>query len=152
MSIDMEVRAAAIEDADLLVDFNQQMARETEGKELDLDVLRHGVAGMLNDGSRGFYLVAETNGAVVGSLMITTEWSDWRNGDYWWIQSVYVAPEHRRKGAFRSLLAEVRQRAKAAENVRGFRLYVEQDNADAQATYKSLGFSKTGYQMLEDLC
>lgn len=148
----MKVRAAAIEDADLLVDFNQQMARETEGKELDFDVLRQGVAGMLNDASRGFYLVAEVKGVVVGSLMITTEWSDWRNGDYWWIQSVYVAPEHRRKGVFRCLLAEVRQRSKAAENVRGFRLYVEQNNVDAQATYKSLGFSKTAYQMLESLC
>jgi ribosomal protein S18 acetylase RimI-like enzyme len=106
------------------------------------------VAAMFEDRSKGFYLVAELGGRVVGQLMVITEWSDWRNGQWWWIQSVYVAPEARRRGVFRALFAEVSARARAAA-ARGLRLYVGRENTGAQATYSALGMHHAKYELYE---
>jgi GNAT superfamily N-acetyltransferase len=111
--------------------------------------LHAGVAAVLAESKRGFYLVAECDGAVSGCLMITYEWSDWRNGDWWWLQSVYIAPEYRRQGVFRALYAHVERMATAHADVVGVRLYVERDNTHAQRTYAALGIDDAGYCMLE---
>jgi len=149
MTTMIHVRAARAEDRDTLVRFNAAMALETEHKVLDLTVLRAGVAAVLAESNRGFYLVAECDGAVSGCLMITFEWSDWRNGDWWWLQSVYIVPECRRHGVFRALYAEVERMASARADVVGVRLYVERDNTHAQRTYAALGIDDAGYCMLE---
>ncbi|MCF7957092.1 MAG: GNAT family N-acetyltransferase [Phycisphaerae bacterium] len=145
------IRDAIREDAPKLVQFNLQMARETEGRQLDERVLTSGIHAVLSDPKYGFYLVAEVDGTVAGSLMVTTEWSDWRDGVFWWIQSVYVVSQCRRRGLFRALYKEVTQRAKNTAKVCGCRLYVEQDNAAAQATYTKLGLVETSYKLFEEL-
>lgn len=145
------IRLARSEDVTSLVRFNQEMARETEGKELDGEVLSAGVSAILAEPSRGFYLVAESDEGSVACLMVTKEWSDWRNGDFWWIQSVYVVPEYRRQGVFRALYREVEGRARQSTGVCGFRLYVEKDNQEAQATYHRLGMTETPYKMFESI-
>lgn len=141
------VRAANISDIEFLVACNAAMALETEHKALDHNVLELGTHEVFADSHRGFYLVAEQDGVAAGCLLVTYEWSDWRNGDWWWIQSVYVTPNARRHGVFRALYAAVEQRARAAGAV-GLRLYVEQHNARAQATYAALGMTAEPYQML----
>jgi ribosomal protein S18 acetylase RimI-like enzyme len=141
------VREATSADIDVLVQFNAAMARETEAKTLDPQVLRAGVAAVLAEPRRGFYLIAEQAGEVAGCLMITYEWSDWRNGDWWWLQSVYVHPEYRRSGVFRALYAHIEQLASAREDVVGIRLYVERDNRHAQQTYEALGMREDAYRM-----
>ena len=151
VSDEIRIRSARPEDVPSLVRFNHEMARETEGKELDREVLAAGVGAVFAEPARGFYLVAEISGEVIACLMITREWSDWRNGDFWWIQSVYVAPEFRRRGVFRSLYREVANRAGQSDGVCGFRLYVEQDNQEAQATYRHLGMTETAYRMFEGI-
>jgi GNAT superfamily N-acetyltransferase len=143
----LTIRAATVADAEFLADCNAAMAAETEHKTLDRSVLARGTRAVFDDPRRGFYLVAERDGAPAGCLLVTFEWSDWRNGDWWWIQSVYVAPAARRHGVFRALYAAVEQRARAAGAV-GLRLYVEQHNARAQATYAALGMTAEPYQML----
>ena len=143
----LRVREATMADINTLVEFNAAMALETEGKTLDPRVLSAGVAAVLAEPKRGFYLVAEDDRAVVGCLMITYEWSDWRNGDWWWFQSVYVRPDHRRGGVFRALYAEVERLASARPDVAGLRLYVERDNERAQRTYTSLGMHEDHYRM-----
>jgi GNAT superfamily N-acetyltransferase len=141
------IRAATIADIPFLVECNAAMARETEHRTLDRGVLTHGTQAVFDDARRGFYLVAERDGAPAACLLTTYEWSDWRNGDWWWFQSVYVMPEHRRHGVFRALYAEVERRARAAGAV-GLRLYVERDNARARQTYASLGMEEEPYRML----
>ncbi|MGA9342850.1 MAG: GNAT family N-acetyltransferase [Rhodanobacteraceae bacterium] len=143
------VRAARADDKSFLAACNAAMAWETERKSLDRAVLAAGVAGVLDEPRRGFYLVAELAGELTGCLMITTEWSDWRNGNWWWIQSVYVMPAARRHGVFRALHAETERRAQAAPEVIGLRLYVERDNQSAQATYAGLGMQQTHYLLFE---
>ena len=143
------VRDATPADIDILVQFNAAMARETEALTLDPAILRAGVAAVLAEPRRGFYLIGEQAGQIAGCLMITYEWSDWRNGDWWWLQSVYVRPEYRRDGVFRALYAEVERRAAAGTGVAGLRLYVERDNARAQHTYAALGMHETHYRMYE---
>jgi len=145
------IRQAEERDLPHLVRFNLEMALETEGKKLDVAVLGAGVRGIFEDATRGFYLVAEIDGVVIGSLMVTKEWSDWRNGDFWWIQSVYVLPEFRRQGVFRELYEEARGRAKNDEGVCGCRLYVETDNQSARQVYLKHGFVETGYLLFEDV-
>ncbi len=145
------VRAARADDAAVLVDFNLAMALETEDKGLDRAVLAAGVKAVLDESRRGFYLVAEVSGQVVGCLMITFEWSDWRNGEWWWLQSVYVHPTHRRGGVFAALYADVERRAHSAPGVIGVRLYVELENAKAQRVYESLEMQRTHYAMYEKL-
>lgn len=147
----MRIRRAEPTDADRLIEFNLRMARETEGRQLDPQLLSPGVKAVLADLKLGFYLVAEVDGEVVGSLMVTTEWSDWRNGTFWWIQSVYVAPEFRGQGVFRALYADIKARARNDRSVCGCRLYVERNNTSAQTVYTRLGFEETKYRMYEDL-
>ena len=143
------IREAMPEDRDRIVLFNQAMAKETEGRILDRDVLTTGVGAMLADQARGRYFVAEEDGDIVGQLAVTTEWSDWRNGNVWWIQSVYVARSHRRRGVYRQLHIHVRDMAQAA-GVLGLRLYVEHDNETAKSAYASLGMHPSSYVMYEE--
>lgn len=145
----MHIRRATPEDAAALVAFNQAMAMETEERALDGEVLTSGVTGLLSHAERGFYLVAEAEGEIAGSLMVTFEWSDWRNATFWWIQSVYVKPNMRRKGIYKGLYREVQRLAEATEDVCGYRLYVEKDNEIAQRTYESLGMQESYYLMYE---
>lgn len=143
------VRAAEREDATTIADFNLAMAAETEDKGLDAEVLRAGVEGAFEFPERAVYRVAEIDGEIVGSLMVTTEWSDWRNGLFWWIQSVYVRPECRRQGVYRALHEDVCDAAQATEGVCGVRLYVERENRSAQAVYEAMGMSATSYRLYE---
>ena len=143
-------RIAGAGDVAALIEFNQAMALETESKLLDTETLRAGVETVLQDPSHGFYVVADAGREIAGALLITHEWSDWRNGRFWWIQSVYVRPEHRRRGVYRMLHEFVRDRARSAGGVVGMRLYVERDNAAAQRTYAALGMNETVYRMYEE--
>jgi ribosomal protein S18 acetylase RimI-like enzyme len=151
------IRKAILQDATRIAEFNIAMARETEGKELLPQVIHTGVANLIANPERGFYLVCENytdagaGAEPMGSLMVTTEWSDWRNGNFWWIQSVYVKPDHRQKGIYRAMYSHLKGMAKADANVCGFRLYVEQENVTAQKTYESLGMARTDYLMYEEL-
>ena len=142
------IRPAERSDISHLVQWNATMAWETEQKELDLVVLERGVTAVFDEPRRGFYLVAEHDGAPAGCLLVTYEWSDWRAGDFWWIQSVYVVAEARRAGVFRSLYANVEHRAREARAV-GLRLYVETENERAQHTYTGLGMDRCHYFMYE---
>ncbi|MFA6231399.1 MAG: GNAT family N-acetyltransferase [Rhodanobacter sp.] len=144
----VHIRAASSTDLPDLVAWNAAMAWETEHKRLDPETLRRGMQGVFEQPARGFYLIAERDGVAAGSLLVTYEWSDWRCGDFWWIQSVYVTPEARRSGVFRALYAAVAQRAAAAGAV-GLRLYVETENQHAQATYAGLGMQRCHYLMYE---
>lgn len=143
------VRAARVDDIAFLVSGNAAMALETEHRQLDRATLERGIAAVFEQPARGFYLIAERAGEPVGCLLVTHEWSDWRNGEWWWLQSVYVAPAARRSGVFRALHAEVHKRARADPSVIGLRLYVEKDNRPAQATYAALGLHETHYRLLE---
>jgi ribosomal protein S18 acetylase RimI-like enzyme len=142
------IRPAQPSDVDTIAAFNQAMARETENLSLDLDRLRAGVQGLLARPELGFYLIAERDGDAAGQLMITYEWSDWRNAVFWWIQSVYIRPDCRRMGIFRALYDEAVRRA-ARQNACGLRLYVEHGNAAARQTYQSLGMKRAPYEMFE---
>ena len=133
----------------MLADYNSRMAEETEGRALDQGKIEPGVASLLADRSKGRYWVAEYDGEIVGQLMVTYEWSDWRNGTLWWIQSVYVHPAFRRRGVFSALYRHVESLASAEPDVRGLRLYVEQDNTRAQRTYEKLGMVKPSYLVME---
>src|SRR5207237_2623663 len=144
-------RAARLSDLAELVRFSAAMAEETERRTLDLDRLRQGISGVLTSKERGYYLVAETGSRVVGQLLITYEWSDWRNGVFWWIQSVYVDPIYRRLGIYKSLHQFLRKMAQADGEVCGCRLYVEENNLGAQETYKKLGMSQTHYLIFEEV-
>jgi GNAT superfamily N-acetyltransferase len=155
MSPETDIRKATINDAPSIIEFNIRMAMETEQKELKKEDIEPGVHGLFSRPQYGFYIVAEAEDRVVGSLMITYEWSDWRNGLFWWIQSVYVIPEFRRKGVYRAMYSRIKEMAADAkeqgENICGFRLYVEKENSRAQKTYASLGMSETHYRMFEEL-
>ncbi|MHC8605211.1 GNAT family N-acetyltransferase [Arenicellales bacterium IMCC58067] len=143
------IRSAGPDDISDIAQFNIAMAQETEERQLDPETIQSGVSGVIQNHAHGFYLIAERDQVAVGSLLITFEWSDWRNGTLWWIQSVYVKPEHRRTGVFKALYDAVIARAQAAKSVRGIRLYVEQENLDAQSVYQKLSMQKTPYQMFE---
>lgn len=144
------VRVATAADGDAFVRFNCAMALETENKRLPEEKVVSGVRSVLDDPARGFYVVAECNAEIVGALMVTFEWSDWRDANFWWIQSVYVIPQYRKRGVYRALYQFVRERAQSAGGVCGFRLYVEKDNLGAQQAYESLGMSKCDYLMYEE--
>ena len=143
------IREATIKDADIVSAFNVLMAKETEQKDLDKEVARRGAEALLADRTKGFYLLAELDGRIVGQLMITYEWSDWRNGTFWWIQSVYVVKEYRKQKVFTSLFDDVTARAKSEGTVCGLRLYVEKHNERAKTTYESLGMKQTHYELFE---
>lgn len=142
------IRRAVRSDAAAIVKFQQAMAMETEGLALDALTLEKGVAAVFDDKTKGEYFVAEDEGMVVASLMITYEWSDWRNGFVWWFQSVYVTPEYRRSGIFRKMYAFVREEG-LKENICGLRLYVESQNHRAQKTYEAMGMNGSHYKTYE---
>ena len=148
---DLVIRRAVAGDTTVLVAFNQALAWETEGQRLDPAVLEAGVTGLLRQPQYGFYLVAEAAGTVVAALLITFEWSDWRNGPLWWLQSVYVQPAWRRRGVYRRLYTTVEALARAEGTVRGLRLYVERENHIAQQTYQALGMREAPYRLFERL-
>lgn len=148
---ELEIRPANPADAVQLALFNREMATETEDVELDPDVVTAGVRALFDHPERGFYIVADAGERLAGSLMVTSEWSDWRDGSFWWIQSVYVRPDYRRLGVYRSLHRFVEAMADAEPEVCGLRLYVERSNGRAQQTYRSLGMSETGYLVYECL-
>lgn len=150
MSNGIQIRRAVESDSTLLIAFNAAMALETENKVLDPLKVSQGVRSLFTHPEYGFYLVAEVGDCVVASLMITTEWSDWRNGVFWWVQSVYVTPEHRRHGIYRKLYHQVQALAKNDPSICGMRLYVEKDNLAAQQAYLSLGMKETNYKMFEE--
>jgi GNAT superfamily N-acetyltransferase len=143
------IRDARPTDLAIIADFNCRMARETEGRSLDRDLIHAGVSAVLADAGKGRYCVAVVGDQVVGQLMLTFEWSDWRNGVLWWIQSVYIEPEFRRQGVFSSLYRHVESLARGDAQVRGIRLYVENGYERAQATYLALGMRRPGYQIME---
>lgn len=144
------IRQAGPADAPTVVEYNRRLALETEGKTLDLTALTNGVTAALADPERkGPYYLAVEGATVLAQLQITFEWSDWRNGWYWWFQSVYVREEDRRRGVFRSLHEYVAELARRDGRVVGLRLYVERDNHAAQRTYRSLGMEQTAYLLLE---
>lgn len=147
----IKIRRAQPNDARNIANFNQAMALETENKELIPKVILAGVNSLLNNPSQGFYIVAETDTKVVACLMITTEWSDWRNGLFWWVQSVFVMPDYRRRGIYRRMYEFIKELANNDPNVCGFRLYVEQNNTRAQETYMALGMTQSPYHLFEEL-
>ena len=133
----------------MIVEFNRLLAEESEGKALDGPPLAAGVAAGLADPRKALYFVAEEGGRVLGQVMVTFEWSDWRNGWFWWVQSVYVRPEARRRGVFRALFDHVGAAARRDPQVIGLRLYVEEENHLARQTYARLGLAPTGYRVME---
>lgn len=149
MNTGLTIRKAMTSDIETIAQFNINMARETENKVLPREIITQGVATLINKPHLGFYLIAEKEGEIVGSLMVTTEWSDWRNGLFWWIQSVYVVKEFRRQGIYSALYERVKKLSKA-ERVCGFRLYVEKENEVAQSTYEKLGMKETHYLLYEE--
>ena len=146
----MIIRLAEKADTEALVEFNQAMALETEGKRLDPARLTAGVTAVFDDAGKGFYVVAEEGVQIVGGLLVTFEWSDWRNSWFWWIQSVYIRPAHRGRSIYSSLYDFVKTRAGLQGNVCGFRLYVEKENTHAQKVYAKLGMAETYYLMFEE--
>ena len=151
MSTPLLIRRAQKQDAAALVEFNRAMAQETEGKDLPLEIITAGVDGLFDRPEYGFYLVAELEGEIVGGLMVTFEWSDWRNGLFWWIQSVYIRPAHRQRKIYAQMYTYVKQLAERQGNVCGFRLYVEKENERAQRVYERLGMQETHYKMYEEI-
>jgi ribosomal protein S18 acetylase RimI-like enzyme len=143
------LRFATPSDIDTLASNHRAMALETENKTLDVDATLRGTRAVLEDAGKGFYLIAERDGQMVGQLQITFEWSDWRAGNFWWIQSVYVVPEARRTGVYRALYDRVLIAAREAKDVCGVRLYVDKDNKHAQATYRAMGMQIAHYDIYE---
>lgn len=151
MESNLSIRKARINDAETIADFNIAMAKETEGKALDPVVIRAGIDSLFANSQYGFYVVAEVQNRIVGGLMITTEWSDWRNSLFWWIQSVYIRPDYRRQGIYRAMYYFAKKLAQRKPNICGFRLYVEKENHIAQQTYETLGMVETHYKMYEEM-
>jgi GNAT superfamily N-acetyltransferase len=147
--MDLSVRLATPSDVSIIAEFNAAMAKETEEIELNRERLRRGVEALFADPSKGLYYIAESNRKIAGQLMVTYEWSDWRNATFWWIQSVYVRPEYRRHGVFRALYRSIETIAGTRGDVCGVRLYVDHSNGHAQKTYESLGMKHSHYEMME---
>ena len=145
----LSIRRATAADAGVIAAFNQALASESEQTRLDPATVGPGVAAVLADPHKGFYTLAEKDGEVVGQCLITYEWSDWRNGWFWWVQSVYVRHDARRNGVFRHLYQHLLDEATRDPTVIGLRLYVERQNAKAIETYKALGLVEAGYDVLE---
>ena len=146
---DVRFRDAARADAPAIAEFQVAMARETEDVALDREILAHGVAAVFDDPSHGRYYVAESSGEVIGSLLITYEWSDWRNGMVWWIQSVYVLPAFRGRGVYAGLYAHIKAIVEPDPSIRGIRLYVDNRNTAAQQVYTRLGMEGEHYKVFE---
>lgn len=137
-------------DLESIAGFQQHMAMETENRRLEESTILQGVESVLREPEKGFYIIARCGERIIASLMVTREWSDWRNGWFWWIQSVYVVFDFRRKGIFSRMYHHVRQRASTLDNVCGLRLYVERKNHNAIRTYRSLGMVETSYRLFEE--
>ncbi len=148
-SLEFIIRDAHPEDAPCLARYNQQLAKETEGKELDTDIILAGVSGGLQRPDRCRYFVAHLNEEIIGQAMITFEWSDWRNGELWWLQSVFVDPEYRRCGVFTGLYRHIEKLARENSLVRGLRLYIEEGNGPGKGVYTHLGMTHAGYHVYE---
>ena len=146
---DLKIRRATINDVSIIAEYNYNLAFETEDKKLDIDVLTRGVKSLIEDESKGVYYLCEIDGKVVGQIMYTFEWSDWRNKTFLWVQSVYVDKEYRQKGVFKSLYNYVKSFCDNDDSIGGIRLYVEKQNKNAQSTYKSLGMIECEYDMYE---
>ena len=146
---DLHIRAAERSDAAAIAAFQLRMACETEGLELDRAILDRGVEAVFADPGKGAYWVAERGGQVVGSLLTTFEWSDWRDGVVLWIQSVYVVPEERGRGVYRALYERVKRQVEESDRCKGIRLYVDRRNAAAQRVYERLGMSREHYELFE---
>ncbi len=149
--MNMTIREAVPTDQDVIAEFNSRLADETEGKQLDPKLIGPGVKALLADASKGRYWLAIIDGKVAGQIMVTYEWSDWRNGMLWWIQSVYVPVEFRRLGVFSALYHHVESLVKEDQNACGLRLYVETTNTRAQQTYRNLAMVEPGYMVMESL-
>jgi GNAT superfamily N-acetyltransferase len=147
--MEIKIREATLADAPVIADFNLQLARESEGLVLEAARVGAGVAALLTDRAKGIYYIAEAAGTVLGQTMITYEWSDWRNGNIWWIQSVYVKPEFRQAGVFRSVFNYLRNLAHSREDVCSLRLYVHRNNTRACQSYERLGMARTRYEIFE---
>ncbi len=145
----MRIRKAELSDAPIIAEFNLRLADETEALRLDLRRVTRGVVALLKDPAKGVYYVAEVDGTIAGQVMITYEWSDWRNGNIWWIQSVYVRQEFRGRGVFRALFKHLKALALKQRNVPALRLYVHADNKRAQGSYSKLGMNRTHYEVFE---
>jgi GNAT superfamily N-acetyltransferase len=147
--MDLSIRQATPDDVDIVVEYNARIAAETEQTELDRDRLREGVIAILNDKRRGLYFLAGIDDRPVGQISVTYEWSDWRNANFWWLQSVYVEAAHRGQGIFSSLFNHVVAESKVQSRVCGLRLYVDRENGPAHAVYARLGFKPARYDMME---
>ncbi|MEE9142410.1 MAG: GNAT family N-acetyltransferase [Gammaproteobacteria bacterium] len=145
----IEIRPARPDDALVIARFNAALASESEARTLDMSRLQNGVEALLSDSGKGRYWLAEVDGHVAGQISVTYEWSDWRNAVFWWIQSVYVPPEHRSAGVFRALYAHVEELAQKDDSVCGIRLYVDHDNKRAQDIYRHVGLDVAGYEVME---
>lgn len=146
----LQIRPATLDDLETIVSFNVAMAEETEGKKLDREVHTEGARLALTDKARSAYYLAEIDGRIAGQTMVTFEWSDWRSGFFWWIQSVYVHPDFRRQGVFKTLYQHIQQLAKSKPDVCGIRLYVYHKNKRAIETYQHLGMTLTDYLVCEE--
>lgn len=151
MTTAIRVRDARTDDREIILDFNARLAMETEGKQLDRSVLRDGVDQALADPDRLRYWLAEIGERIVGQAAVTREWSDWRNGWIWWLQSVYVDQEHRGQGVLRAIIDQIRDAGRQEPDVLGLRLYVEEHNERAQESYRKLGMTPGGYLVYEQL-
>ena len=147
--IDLTITLGKASDIDAIVRFQADMAMESEGTMLDMDRLALGVTSAINDEQRGIYLVARAEGKPIGSLMLTREWSDWNNQWYWWIQSVYVMPEYRKKGVYKAMYTTLKDMARE-NGVSQIRLYADRTNLAAQQVYKKLGMHESHYLMFEE--
>lgn len=144
----VSIRKASLNDAPAIIEFQKKMAWETEKLELRDDLINPGVNAVFSDSSKGEYYVAEADGKVIASLLITREWSDWRNTFVWWFQSVYVLPDFRQQGVFKAMFRFVKDEA-LKNGAAGLRLYVEKNNITAQKTYERLGMNDKHYSMFE---
>ena len=145
----MKITQPGIEDINSLVNFNIKMAKETENKILNKKIVTKGVSEVLTDTTLGYYVIAKNKNTILGSLMITYEWSDWRNGMFWWIQSVYVEKEYRQQGVYKKMYSYIKDKALKDNSCTGIRLYVEQENKIAQSVYTKLEMKETHYKLFE---
>lgn len=145
----MKIRKATIDDAEVIAAYNYNLAKETEDKILDMETLTKGVKELLKDESKGVYHVCEIDGKVAGQIMYTYEWSDWRNGLFLWVQSVYVDAAYRKQGVFKALYQHIKDMCDRDEHIAGIRLYVEKENHTAQNTYQALGMQECNYLIYE---
>lgn len=145
----MKIRKAAEDDIPVIAGFQQKMAYETEKLDLDENVLLDGVGNVFKDPSKGFYLLAVDQGQVVGSMLLTPEWSDWRNSLFLWIQSLYVIPPYRKRGVFRMMYEHVRNMVLASGEYAGLKLYVDKENTPAQDVYRKVGMKDSHYNLFE---